>query len=61
MNDVVEEWIFKAEGDFTTAERELVATVAPNYDAVCFHAQPCAEKYLKALLIVRGSDAAQDS
>jgi HEPN domain-containing protein len=22
----------------------------PNYDAVCFHAQPCAEKYLKAFL-----------
>ena len=23
---------------------------APNYDAVCFHAQQCAEKYLKACL-----------
>lgn len=22
----------------------------PNYDAACFHAQQCAEKYLKALL-----------
>jgi HEPN domain-containing protein len=22
----------------------------PNYDAVCFHAQQCAEKYLKAVL-----------
>ena len=22
----------------------------PNYDAVCFHAQQCAEKYLKAFL-----------
>ncbi len=22
----------------------------PNYDAVCFHAQQCVEKYLKALL-----------
>jgi HEPN domain-containing protein len=54
MNKVIEEWIFKAEGDFTTAERELSVTVAPNFDAVCFHAQQCAEKYLKALLIVRG-------
>jgi HEPN domain-containing protein len=24
---------------------------APNYDAVCFHAQQCAEKYLKARLL----------
>lgn len=30
--------------------RELRARTAPNYDAACFHAQQCAEKYLKALL-----------
>jgi HEPN domain-containing protein len=29
---------------------ELRARRAPNYDAACFHAQQCAEKYLKALL-----------
>lgn len=40
----------KAEGDFATAQRELNATEHPNYDAVCFHAQQCAEKYLKAFL-----------
>lgn len=51
MNEVLREWIAKAEGDFATATRELAATVNPNYDAVCFHAQQCAEKYLKALLI----------
>ncbi|MBU0637663.1 MAG: HEPN domain-containing protein [Planctomycetes bacterium] len=27
---------------------------APNYDGVCFHAQQCAEKYLKALLQENG-------
>jgi HEPN domain-containing protein len=27
---------------------------SPNYDAVCFHAQQCAEKYLKALLQEEG-------
>lgn len=54
MSEVLEEWISKAEGDFLTASRELAATDRPNYDAVCYHAQQCAEKYLKALLIARG-------
>lgn len=44
------EWMKKAEGDFLTAGRELRARKSPNYDAVCFHAQQCAEKYLKAVL-----------
>ena len=44
------EWIEKAEGDFRTAEREALVRKGPNYDAVCFHAQQCAEKYLKARL-----------
>jgi len=30
--------------------RELRARKTPNYDAACFHAQQCAEKYLKACL-----------
>jgi len=50
MNPAVAEWISKAEGDFLTAGRELRARKSPNYDAVCFHAQQCAEKYLKAVL-----------
>ena len=53
MNEVLKEWIAKAEGDFLTASRELAAVDRPNYDAVCFHAQQCVEKYLKALLIAR--------
>jgi HEPN domain-containing protein len=50
MNPAVDEWVSKAEGDFTTAGRELRARSKPNYDAVCFHCQQCAEKYLKAVL-----------
>ncbi len=50
MNPLTREWVEKAEGDFATAGREMRARKAPNYDAVCFHAQQCAEKYLKALL-----------
>ncbi len=50
MNLETAEWVNKAEGDFATAGRELRVRKAPNYDAVCFHAQQCAEKYLKAVL-----------
>ncbi|MGL5064139.1 MAG: HEPN domain-containing protein [Microcoleus sp.] len=50
MNPLTVEWVDKAEGDFTTALRELRARKSPNYDAACFHAQQCVEKYLKACL-----------
>lgn len=50
MNPLTREWVGKAEGDFSTAERELRARKKPNYDAACFHAQQTAEKYLKAFL-----------
>ena len=50
MNELVEEWIQKAEGDFNSALREYRARKFPNYDAAGFHAQQCVEKYLKALL-----------
>lgn len=53
MNAVVAEWVEKAKGDFHTAQRELHARRAPNYDAACFHSQQCAEKYLKAFLVSR--------
>jgi HEPN domain-containing protein len=54
MNPAVAEWVEKAEGDFLTAGRELRARKLPNYDAVCFHTQQCAEKYLKAVLQENG-------
>lgn len=50
MNPLTAEWVEKGEGDYATAKRELRARKAPNYDAACFHAQQCAEKYLKAIL-----------
>ena len=50
MKPLTKEWIRKAEGDFATARRELRAKESPNYDAACYHAQQCAEKYPKALL-----------
>ena len=50
MNPLTREWVDKAEGDFAPAARELRARKSPNYDAACFHAQQCAEKFLKAIL-----------
>jgi HEPN domain-containing protein len=54
MRELTREWIVKAEGDWRTANREMRARRAPNYDAVCFHSQQCAEKYLKAFLQEHG-------
>ncbi len=51
MNPLVDEWIAKAEADFNTAQRESQVVDGPNHDAVCFHAQQCVEKYLKAKLV----------
>jgi HEPN domain-containing protein len=53
MNELVQEWINKAEADFATAHRESLAKTEINLDAVCFHAQQCIEKLMKALLIQR--------
>jgi len=50
MRVLTQEWVDKAEGDFHTASREARVRKSPNYDAVCFHCQQCAEKYLKAYL-----------
>ena len=50
MKPMTAEWVAKAEGDFALMERECQVTENPNYDGICFHAQQCAEKYLKARL-----------
>lgn len=61
MQPLTTEWVQKAEGDLTTARRELRARSAPNYDACCFHAQQCAEKYLKALFARSRNSVRQDT
>ena len=50
MKPITAEWVSKAEGDFAMMERECQVSENPNYDGICFHAQQCAEKYLKARL-----------
>ena len=54
MNATVQEWVSKAEGDYNTTRREQQVTENPNFDAICFHAQQCIEKLMKAVLIDRG-------
>ncbi|MCK4914435.1 MAG: HEPN domain-containing protein [Planctomycetes bacterium] len=54
MKPITDEWIAKAEGDFAMMERECKVQENPNYDGICFHAQQCAEKYLKARLCEAG-------
>jgi len=54
MKPETKEWIAKAIADFSTAQREVKVVDNPNYDAVCFHAQQAAEKYLKAIIIESG-------
>ncbi len=56
MKPVTQTWVDKAEADLATAKRELRARKNPNYDPACYHAQQCAEKYLKAVLIEEGRD-----
>ena len=55
MNPVTQEWVDKAEEDFHVALREGRARKQRSFNAVCFHAQQCAEKYLKARLQEAGT------
>ena len=51
---VVAEWIGKAENDLKTAAHTLKLGADCPTDTVCFHAQQCVEKYLKAFLVALG-------
>ena len=53
---VAAEWVDKAENDLKNAVHTLkMGTDCPT-DTICFHVQQCVEKYLKALLVLKGSD-----
>jgi HEPN domain-containing protein len=51
---LLEEWVEKAEGDYTTAVVLKRQRKEPQYDAICYHCQQSAEKYLKAYLVKQG-------
>lgn len=49
MKPLTQEWIEKADGDYLVAAGQW-RSEHPVYDAICFHAQQCLEKYPKAWL-----------
>jgi HEPN domain-containing protein len=49
--DLVRQWVSKAEEDLSSAEYLITMPGEAPYGTVCFHAQQCLEKYLKASLI----------
>lgn len=48
--ELVRQWLEKAANDLRTAEHTLRLGEDCPYDTVCFHAQQCVEKCLKAVL-----------
>ncbi len=48
-------WAEHAEEDFALA-RAALRRKQPLASGACFHAQQCAKKYMKALLISKGAD-----
>jgi HEPN domain-containing protein len=52
---VAAEWVAKAEEDLQTATLILKLGRSCPTATVCFHAQQCVEKYLKAYLVYQGT------
>jgi len=48
---LVQQWLRKAGNDLTNAKHTLLIAEDCPYDTVCFHAQQCVEKCLKAILV----------
>ncbi len=48
---VICEWVIKTENNLKNAVHSLKLGKECPTDTVCFHAQQCVEKYLKALLV----------
>ena len=49
--EVIRQWVQKAEHDLLASVQVLKLGKETPIDIVCFHAQQCVEKYLKALLV----------
>ena len=53
---VVRQWVAKAEDDYKLAAYVLTMGQNGPFIGICFHAQQCVEKYIKALLIIHEVD-----
>lgn len=53
--EVVRQWLHKADNDLKNIANNLVATDIPT-DTVCFHAQQAVEKLIKAVLVASGRE-----
>lgn len=56
-NHPVNQWIKKAEADLAACRKLAEDNLGEMADVICFHAQQCAEKYLKAFLNKKGHEA----
>ena len=54
MKPITHEWVEKAEEDWAVALLALNSPQTKAYNAICFHTQQCAEKYLKGQLQEEG-------
>ncbi len=52
---MIREWLAKADNDLKAAAHTLTLGKDCPTDTVGFHAQQCAEKHIKALLILRAT------
>ena len=52
---VIRAWLLKADHDLLSAAHTLALGADCPTDTVCFHAQQCVEKHLKALLVFRAT------
>ena len=52
----VKDWAARADDDLRVARHTLTLADRCPHDLVAYHAQQCAEKHLKAFLVLRGID-----
>ena len=55
MTPLLDEWVEKAEADYQAALVLNRQRKRPLPDSVCYHAQQCIEKYLKAYLVFQNA------
>jgi hypothetical protein len=56
LQTILSGWVAKAEADLACAARLLKEREQWATEVICFHAQQCVEKYLKALLVLNRTD-----